>query len=126
KIALTGLTIPVKDHLLPQYAESVLLGNRYIRFSNYTVSILDRLTFQADHVVVGASYRVVPGNFGYRAHLLNEADLVELLERLVDGSQRNHREALLDVLINNLSARMFFGEIQGLIDGQPLKGYLKP
>ncbi len=51
---LTRRTIPVKDHLLPQYVKSVLLGNRYFRLSNYTVSILDRLTFQADHVVVRA------------------------------------------------------------------------
>ncbi len=51
-IALTRRAISVKDHLLPQYTESVLLGNRYFRRSNHTLSILDRLTFQADHVVV--------------------------------------------------------------------------
>ncbi len=44
-----------------------------------------------------------------------------LLERLVNSSKRNHREAFLNPLMNNLSSRMFMGAMQGLIDDQPLK-----
>src|SRR5208337_3660750 len=124
-IPLTPRTIPLEDHLLPKYVESILLANRYLRFPDYAFGILNRLTLQADHVVVGTCYSIVPGHFRYRIHLLNKPDFIELLECLVDGPQRNHRKTFLHLLINDFGTRMLFGKIQGLVDGQPLISHLE-
>ena len=60
-IALTCRTIPMNDHLLPHYVEPVLIGNGYPGLFNRRASVLDQVTLQADHVVVGTGYCVVPG-----------------------------------------------------------------
>jgi hypothetical protein len=117
--------IPLKDDLVAQHLKTVAIRDREGLVFYGVCDILNRLTVEANKMMMMGNICIIAGHFGYRTYLLNESHLMKPLEGLINCTQGNHGEAFSNLLVNLLSARMLLCMVKSLINCQTLVGYLQ-